>query len=135
MTKDKLYENDGEAQATQVGAEFVPGAEANAEIDRLLGVEAAVFGGKNMRRCSDDDQGLSWIDGMDYCKDDALTIELLDDRGVTVMVMESASKRTKVKTHIAAFTIGDELFVTEPFEQEAHAAACALWFVLSRSGQ
>lgn len=131
-----------EAQVTLLGDEFKPGAEANAEIERLLGLESQVISGQAYRRAPGTGDDVFWEESPDYCGDDVLTLELLEQMGnINVMVMESlnAPKRKPksnakpfVQEHVALFDFADVLYCTVPFEKEEHAVACAFWFLLSR---
>lgn len=124
-----------DAQVTLVGYEFKPGAQANAEIERLLGLESQVINGEAY--ClRDADSGEAWEKSPDYCGDDSLTAELLERmKSVNVMVMDSLPPKLKPKTfvqqYVALFGFANALYCTVPFEKEEHAVACVLWFLLS----
>lgn len=140
MSNVSINETEGGTQATQVGSEFKPGAEGSAEIERLLGFPAQVMAGKSHRRIAEDPAGLQWLESLDYCEDDALTIEMLENRGVSIFIMETVEEKPKrkgkpkefVQEYVGLFETAGELCVTVPFEREAHVAACALWYVLSK---
>lgn len=138
------YESDTEAQeahVTVVGMEFNPGAEANVDIERLLGFESESFGGKAHRRIGDHNQPLQWEESPDYCGDEALCFEILDKQGVVPFLLETVdhanrSKKTPfVQKYTAVFEFGDTLYGTMPIESESHSIACVVWFVLSKVSQ
>jgi hypothetical protein len=134
------YGNDAEAHAPQVtvmGMEFKPGAEADVEIERLLGFESESFGGKAHRRIGDDTQDLQWQESPDYCGDDAVCLEILEIHQVTPFVLKTTddAKRSKVpfaEKRIAVFQFSETLYATMPFETDAQAVACVVWFVLAK---
>lgn len=128
-------DNIGNAQVTQVGFDFVPSSETNAEINRLMGYESGVFGEKVLRRFPDDYS--DWETSPDYINNDDVVIELLESAGITVFVLpahdiDKRKKVSKKKTQwIGAFAMEDELYVTVPLDKEEHVPACIWWFVLS----
>ena len=129
-----------DTEMIQVGFEFKPGTQGNIDIDRLLGHVAEEFNGQAHRKISDDPRTLNWVVTPDYCRDDSITIEMMDEMGITAFVMQNIKVSTPKKAtkkvernYIAIFDLKNKLYGTVPFETQEHAAACALWFILSIS--
>jgi hypothetical protein len=131
-------ENAVGSQVTQVGMDFKPGIQGNVQIERLLGFESDSFGGIAHRRIADETHALQWVASPDYCGDDALCIEMLEERfNVTVVILPTISYKGKkkpkpfVEEYVAVFEVDNALYTTVSLATEEHASACALWFLLS----
>lgn len=127
-----------DTQAVQVGEDFKPNAERNAEIERLLNHNAEVFTAAAYREAKE--PGGEWTPSPDYCGDDSVSLDVLWERGVRPMILPTVDAPSKkphpkakpyVQEYIAVFEIDGTLHVTVPFEKEEHAAACVLWYFLS----
>jgi len=125
-------QDEDQAEMTQVGFEFKPGLNGNLAIELLLGHESEEFAGMIYRKVTDNPSLLNWEPCPDYSNDDVHTIEMLEERGVTVFVLHSlkAGKTKSIPQYIAIFETDGTMFGTVAFESESQAAACALWWVL-----
>lgn len=132
-------QEEKEPQVSLVGDGFTAGAEGNSEIDGFLGFESQVLGGVAHRHVSELEADVQWVPSPNYCEDDALCCDLLEERGVVVQMTQTTDTRKQranlkpfVEEHLAMFDLEGELCVTLPFETEEQAVACALWHVLQR---
>lgn len=118
-----------------VGYDFKAGVETDTDIDSLLGNQTTLFEGRSIR-C--DDSGC--YEAPKYSQDPDLTLEKLKELKVNPIIFP-ASPYSKRKTrravqssnhqYVAFFVFGGEQCVTIPFESEAEALACVLWYVLA----
>lgn len=118
---------DGNAAPTQVGPNFIPGTQADAEIARRLGFKVEIQDG--LVKVWDRDAPClhdNWSVGPTYCEHDDLTTELLEERGITPQVLADDAG-----CWFCVFERNGELLRTPSFETDAFAIACALDFVLS----
>lgn len=115
------------ANPTQVGSAFVPGAQADAEIQRRLGFKVEIQDGivkvwARGEECRHD----NWTVGPSYCTQDDLTTELLESRGITPQMLADDDGGW-----FCVFERNGELLRTPSFVSDGFAIACALDFVLS----
>lgn len=121
-----------------IGEDFEPGVVGNSEIDILLGYDTAVCGEFAIRK----------VDGYtycpDYCEDKNITFSELYRLNLHPLILpashQSSKKRSKKALEkaaelneliVAVFVIGNEFYVTRPFESESTALACVLWYSLA----
>jgi hypothetical protein len=122
-------------QVTQVGYEFSADMESDAEIYRLMGFQAGVFGGRLL--CN---VGLEWHERDGFHNNATRCIAELEDIGIGIFFLSTVDARKRkpknnpfVQEYIAVFEKDETLYATVPFPSEDQAAACALWYVLSVS--
>jgi hypothetical protein len=140
-------ESDRRTQDTQeglevivVGEDFTPGFEAVVEINKMLGKESGVFGGKLMRETNTPE----WEESPNWCGDTQACLDELkrvDPNGSDPVVLElvqvvgkkKGNKLAKPAEHLfaAVFEMDGLTHVTEPFPSYSNAVSCVLWFVLS----
>lgn len=120
-----------------IGDDFVPGAQANSEIDHLLGYNTHMLDDKAIRS---ENFGCSLAP--DYCGDIEPTRQELEKLGVDPLITPSLFRNdSKRKTKnvnsdspyffTASFVFNDEQIITKPYVTEELALSCALWYVLA----
>lgn len=119
-----------EPQVFIVGRGFVAGNEANERIVQALGyvTHQAPDGGMYMADSPD-------LMGKmpDYCNCSALSLKMLEERGIVPMVFPTEKPNTKHKYEpgfVALFEIDEELHATVPQPTEAAALASVLMYIL-----
>lgn len=118
-----------------VGEDFVPGAQANSEIDHLLGHNTHMLDDQAIRS-----EKFGCSIAPNYCGDIDATRQELEKLGVDPLItpaLFNQSKKTKSVNadspyfFTASFIFDDEQVITKPFNTEELALACALWYVLA----
>lgn len=121
-----------------IGEDFTSGNIGNSEIDIMLGFDTVVCGDKAIRK----DDGYSLCP--DYCGNISITDKQLEKLNLHPIVLPAShesskrsSKSSKLKAtelsslFVSVFSIGNEFYVTRPFENESTAQACVLWYALA----
>lgn len=116
-----------EPQVTIVGSEFIPGSEGNAMISEALGYHVMRFPNGEAYHTHG---GYLMEFVPDYCGDAALCIEMLEERGIVLMILPTVKPKGVRKFEqgfVALFEIAETLYSTAPQPTEEAAAASALW--------
>lgn len=120
-----------------IGSDFIPGAQANSEIDSLLGYNTCMLDDKAIRS-----EEFGCVLSPDYCGEleptqEALAALDLDPLILPTLYYDDKKRKTKHPDSnspyffSASFTYDDEHFMTQPFDTEELALSCALWYVLA----
>lgn len=125
-----------EQEVLIIGDDFIPGAQANSEIDYLLGHNTHMLENLAIRS---ERFGCSFAP--DYCEDGEATRLELERLGVDPLILTTIDKNKKRKAKdalsdplyffTASFIFNDEHHITKPFATEELALSCALWYVLA----
>lgn len=121
-----------EQEVLIVGDDFSPGAQGNAEIDFLLGFDTHMLDDMAVRS-----EKSGCIMAPNYCENIELTLQELDKINLDPLILPviETSKRKRSEEHspmlTVSFVFNDEHHITKPFETEALALSCALWYALA----
>lgn len=119
-----------------IGDDFVPGAQANSEIDHLLGYNTHMLDDQAIRS-----EPFGCSEAPNYCEDEQLVRSILRKLDVQTLLMPAQylNKRKQKENDrneppyffTVSFIYNEEHHLTIPFETEALALSCALWYVLA----
>lgn len=115
-----------------IGGDFSPGAQANSEIDYLLGHNTHMLDDVAIRS-----EAFGCSFAPNYCEDIEITTSELENLGLQLLILPSIDferfKRNLDSSPMftATFIFNGEYHVTIPFETAELAHACALWYVLA----
>lgn len=121
-----------EQEVLIIGDDFTPGAQANSEIDSLLGYNTHMLDDQAIRS---EKFGCSFAP--DYCGDSEVTMPELERLELIPLILPSvdlkAFKRNQDYSPFftATFIYAGEYHMTKPFATQELALACALWYVLA----
>lgn len=132
-----MPKSNTEQEVLIVGDDFVPGAQANSEIDHLLGFNTHMLDDQAVRS---EKFGCSLAPN--YCDNIETTRQILNEFGVCPLIMPTlnlSGRKSKISSNgedsaynfTASFIFNDEHHLTIPFDTEALALSCALWYVLA----
>lgn len=127
-----MPKSNQEQEVLIIGDDFIPGPQANSEIDYLLGHNTHMLDDQAIRS---EKFGCSFAP--DYCSDIEATTSQLHGLGVKPFIIPTIDKSKKRKASdplyffTASFIFNDEHHITKPFETEELALSCALWYVLA----
>jgi hypothetical protein len=138
MNTINIIDNDlgtqDDPKVTLVGSEFIPGPEGNAMISQARGYHVMRIGSELYH--THDDYLMEFVPN--YCGDSAMTCELLEILGVSLMVfpVEKPARSRKFQPGFSAFyEIDNVLYATTTQPTEDDACAAALWSVLTNKSQ
>lgn len=115
-----------------IGDDFTPGAQANSEIDLLLGFNTHMLDDQAVRS-----EKFGCSIAPDYCGDIEVTMPELQRLGLDPLILPSIDfvKHKRGEEYspmlVASFVFNGEHHLTIPFDTEALALSCALWYVLA----
>lgn len=118
-----------EQEVLIIGDDFTPNAQANADIDYLLGFNTHMLDDQAIRS---EKFGCSFAPN--YCSNAELTMSELIKLNIDPLILPCAVtvKRNSECSPMftASFIFNDEHHITKPFDTSELALACALWYVL-----
>lgn len=127
-----MPKSTAEHEVLIIGDDFTPGAQANSEIDYLLGFNTHLLDDQAVRS-----EKFGCSIAPNYCDDIEVTMPELQRIGLDPLILPSIDfvKRKRGEEYspmfIASFVFNDEHHLTIPFDTEALALSCALWYVLA----
>jgi hypothetical protein len=118
-----------------VGDDFTPNAQGDSEIDSLLGYSTCLLEDQAIRS-----EKYGCVLAPNYSDDIEVTLAELEKLGIDPLISTiRPSQKKKLKSNnpntslffTASFIFNDECCLTVPFESEAQALSCVLWYALA----
>lgn len=132
-----MPKSETEQEVLIIGDDFTPGAQANSEIDYLLGFNTHMLDDQAVRS-----EKFGCSIAPNYCQDAELSRQLLEKFKIYPLIiptLQLSNRKNKVSPNgednsysfTASFIFKEEHHLTIPFDTEELALSCALWYVLA----